>query len=164
MVTQIPGDDQSREVFCIDLDSLPMWLATIDDGKVAASLRPRLIDFQRECARVLRDHFLGRPEAASEEPVYRRGYLINDSREAEHVSNLIRQAAKVQNVTWHAIHGEIRRRHKIPTYRWLPLNEAKVEALAGAPRGPAADEARDRPVAPFHRQEPSCPHSTAPSP
>jgi hypothetical protein len=30
MATQVLGDDQRREIACIELDSLPMWLATID--------------------------------------------------------------------------------------------------------------------------------------
>jgi len=36
-----------------------MWLATIEDVRVAPDVRPRLILFQREAAQALRDHFLG---------------------------------------------------------------------------------------------------------
>lgn len=51
--------DQTRELFCLDLDSLPMWLATIDTRRVRPEVRPKLERYQREAARVLRDHFFG---------------------------------------------------------------------------------------------------------
>lgn len=63
ITSQLPGSTQSREVYCIDLDSLPMWLATIEPSRVRKDLRPKLEDFQRECARALRDRFLGAPAA-----------------------------------------------------------------------------------------------------
>lgn len=63
MATQMPGDDQVRELACLDLDSLPMWLATIQPSRVRPEIRPKLEAYQRECARVLRDHFFG-PRAA----------------------------------------------------------------------------------------------------
>lgn len=57
ITTQVAG--QRREVFCLDLDSLPMWLATIATSRVRPEIRPKLELYQRECARVLREHFLG---------------------------------------------------------------------------------------------------------
>lgn len=47
-------------MFAIHLDSLPMWLATIEASRVAEHVRSKLITYQKECARVLRDHFFGR--------------------------------------------------------------------------------------------------------
>jgi hypothetical protein len=46
----------------IDLDALPMWLATIESSRVAEPAREKLVRYQREAAAVLRDHFLGRRE------------------------------------------------------------------------------------------------------
>jgi phage antirepressor YoqD-like protein len=58
-VTQaVAGDGRNRLVFCLDLDSVPMWLATIDSSRVSPAARPKVIAYQREAARVLRDHFL----------------------------------------------------------------------------------------------------------
>ncbi len=37
-----------------------MWLATIDVNRVRPEAREKLIAYQRECAKVLRDHFFGR--------------------------------------------------------------------------------------------------------
>jgi plasmid maintenance system antidote protein VapI len=56
ITTQVDG--QRRRLFFIDLESLPMWLATIETSRVRPQLRPRLIAYQRECTKVLRDHFL----------------------------------------------------------------------------------------------------------
>lgn len=60
----VSEDGKIREVFCIDLDSVPMWLATINASRVAPHLRGTLVLFQREAAKVLRDHFLGKPPVA----------------------------------------------------------------------------------------------------
>lgn len=60
ITVQLPGDAQGREILFLDLDSLPMWLATIEPSRVAEHVRPKLVTYQREAARALRDHFLGR--------------------------------------------------------------------------------------------------------
>lgn len=60
-MTKATGPDgKNYESFCLDLDSVPMWLATIDASRVAEASRPKVILFQRECAKVLRDHFTRR--------------------------------------------------------------------------------------------------------
>lgn len=58
------SDGKPYEMLCLDLDSLPMWLATIDVGRVKFEAREKLVDYQCECARVLRDHFF-RPKHIS---------------------------------------------------------------------------------------------------
>lgn len=60
MVMQVSGDDQRREVACLDLRSLPLWLATIHPSKVAPELREKLVAYKREAAESLAEHFLGR--------------------------------------------------------------------------------------------------------
>lgn len=50
-------DNSKRVVTCIDLDSLPGWLFSINARKVKESIREKVIRYQKECARVLRDHF-----------------------------------------------------------------------------------------------------------
>lgn len=56
---QVDGDAQRREIAVIDLDGLPMWLATIEPSRVGEHVREKLVRYQREAAAVLRDHFLG---------------------------------------------------------------------------------------------------------
>jgi hypothetical protein len=57
-----------QELAMIDLDSLPMWLATVNAGKVAENLRPKLVRYQKEAARVLSNHFLNKPPAPPPPP------------------------------------------------------------------------------------------------
>ncbi len=57
MVTQAQGDCQQRLYTMISLDSLPMWLATIDEKKVLPHVRDKLIRYQKEAAAVLARHF-----------------------------------------------------------------------------------------------------------
>lgn len=64
MMAVVADDGRSREMMTLDLDALPMWLATIEVSRVKPEIRPKLIDYQRECARVLRDHFFGRRTTA----------------------------------------------------------------------------------------------------
>lgn len=61
MNTVVAEDGKEREMVCLHLDSVPMWLATIEPSRVAEGVREKLIAYQREAARVLRDHFFGRP-------------------------------------------------------------------------------------------------------
>lgn len=59
MIVTTGPDGKNYGTACIDLDSLPMWLATIQPSRVADHARPKLSAYQRECARALRDHFFG---------------------------------------------------------------------------------------------------------
>lgn len=61
MTTATGPDGKNYEVFAVHLDSLPMWLATIEASRVRPEAREKLIAYQKECARVLRDHFFGSP-------------------------------------------------------------------------------------------------------
>lgn len=66
-VTQV--GDQRRELAMVDVDTLAMWLATIEPARVKESARPLLIAYQKRAARVLREHFfpnLGPPAALPE--------------------------------------------------------------------------------------------------
>lgn len=65
MIATTGPDGKKYETACLDLDSFPMWLATIQTTKVKPSARPLLEAYQREAARVLRDHFFGRREEAA---------------------------------------------------------------------------------------------------
>jgi P22_AR N-terminal domain len=55
-----------QEAFLIDLDTLLMWLATIDGSRVSEEKRPKILLYQVKCAKALRDHFLGKPEKPAE--------------------------------------------------------------------------------------------------
>jgi len=55
---QLPGDTQKRDLACIGLRALPLWLAKVHPSKVRPELRAKLIRYQREAAEVLADHCL----------------------------------------------------------------------------------------------------------
>lgn len=63
-ICAVADDGKTREMVMLDLDGLPMWLATIEPSRVAEHAREKLVRYQREAAAVLRDHFLGRRAAA----------------------------------------------------------------------------------------------------
>lgn len=54
MITmQLPGDNQRREVVCLNLRKLAGWLHTINVGKVRPELREKVSRYQEECDDVL---------------------------------------------------------------------------------------------------------------
>lgn len=62
-LTPMVGEDgKRRNLQTVDLDTFPMWLSNIETANVNASLRPKLEAYQRECAAVLRKHFV--PDAS----------------------------------------------------------------------------------------------------
>lgn len=75
------GAPQGRAYFTLAADSLPLWLGTISASRVALPLRPRLLDFQRRCAQILRDHFFG-PRAAIEPAAITRTRALEIALEA----------------------------------------------------------------------------------
>ena len=54
---QIPGDDQTRDVAVVNLDTWSMLLANIDEHRVSEAARPLVIEYQQKSARALRDYW-----------------------------------------------------------------------------------------------------------
>jgi hypothetical protein len=72
------SDGKSYEMFCVHIDSLPMWLATIETTKVKPSARKKLERYQCEAAQVLADHFLKR--AADDRQIERLRLFILETK------------------------------------------------------------------------------------
>jgi len=53
LITTVAEDGKNRELFCLHVKSVPMWLATIDANRVALEARPKILRFQREAADIL---------------------------------------------------------------------------------------------------------------
>lgn len=79
-IVTVGSDGKQREMSFINQDAFPMWLATIDVNRVAEQARPILIAYQREAARVLREHFFPRPTDAAPPTVADR--ILGEVREA----------------------------------------------------------------------------------
>lgn len=56
-------DGKAYAVVMLSLESVPMWLATIDARKVEGHVREKLAVYQKRCAAVLAEHFLTRKAA-----------------------------------------------------------------------------------------------------
>lgn len=69
MIETVAADGITREAACIDLRSLPLWLATIHPSKVRPEVREKLVAYKRECADVLAEHFLGSRRSSPVAPV-----------------------------------------------------------------------------------------------
>lgn len=65
-ITTTGPDGKQYTTACIDLDTLPGWLFSIDARKVKEQVREKLARYQKEAARILADHFLGRRVGAAE--------------------------------------------------------------------------------------------------
>ncbi len=58
MIPAVAEDGKLREMFCVERECLPMWLATIEASRVGEDVRPLLVLYQKEAAKVLADHFI----------------------------------------------------------------------------------------------------------
>lgn len=61
-IVTVAEDGKNRATSCLDVESVPMWLATIDSRKVSEAARPMLLRLQCEARDVLARHFLRREE------------------------------------------------------------------------------------------------------
>lgn len=57
VLTTLDVNRRNRMILMIDLDSLPMWLATIDTNRVSDGIQEKLETYQIEAAKALKDYF-----------------------------------------------------------------------------------------------------------
>lgn len=57
------ADGKTYQTAVVDADTIPMWLATIDENRVAEDARPKLIAYQREARQALASYFNQRTSA-----------------------------------------------------------------------------------------------------
>lgn len=67
-VTVLPSAGGAQETLCLRLDLVNGWLLGIDARRVKAESRERVIEYQRECYRVLFEHFYAKRHGAAAEP------------------------------------------------------------------------------------------------
>lgn len=73
MMTSTGADGKHYEMFCLSIEQIPYFLATLEVGRVSEAVRPKLRLYQREVVKVLADHFLrkkGTTNKAAEAPVF----------------------------------------------------------------------------------------------
>lgn len=60
----VAADGKTRDMVMVDSKTIPMWLATIDENRIAEDARPKLIAYQREARDALDAYFNKRVVAA----------------------------------------------------------------------------------------------------
>lgn len=57
MINTVGADGKNREMSCIDLRTLTMWLATIDENRVSEEARPLVVAYQNEVADAIESYW-----------------------------------------------------------------------------------------------------------
>ena len=65
LIPMTAADGKTYDTSCISLEALPMWLSHIDPDRVAEGRRPKIILYQKQCARVLAEFFYGPRQSAA---------------------------------------------------------------------------------------------------
>ena len=81
----VDPNGRNREHFMVDLDTLPMWLANIDTIRVADHVRPKLVAYQKEAAKALRNYFFN-------------GYAISDHINKENAIRIKKALTECLNI------------------------------------------------------------------
>lgn len=97
MINTVGADGKNREMSCIDLRTLTMWLATIDENRVSEEARPLVVAYQNEIADVI-------------ESYWANGGAINP-RATEHQINALIRQSQMQMELCQAAKGLIRAEH-----------------------------------------------------
>ncbi|MDD2728501.1 phage antirepressor N-terminal domain-containing protein [Malikia sp.] len=71
-VTRTPSKGGDQETVCLPLDMLNGWLFGVDVNRVREEIKPRLIQYQKECFGVLFRHFMPQPAASAPAPALAR--------------------------------------------------------------------------------------------
>lgn len=69
MISTTGSDGKTYEMTMIDLDTLGMWLATIQSSRVSTKARPQVERYQREVVKVIREAFFPSALVAPKQPM-----------------------------------------------------------------------------------------------
>ena len=122
MATQLPGDNQKREIVCLPLSQLHGWFFTLTPSKVSPELRDKLKIYQKECLDVLWQHWSGQKRQV-EADLYDR--VCQAETEAEKLRALI----LAEKPLW----------SKIERYRQLGFSDLRIYRLISKTREEIAD-------------------------
>lgn len=147
MDIQVDGDVQRRQYLCLPLSMLNGWLFGVDVNRVKEEIKPKLVQYQRECFDVLAKHFL--PAQRPHNPAI--DYDRISPAQAQDLKELVRHIVdtKVQGFaeTW----SRLQRKFRVNSYLELPaarFDDARAYLLAKLPSGAQplapAPEARQR--------------------
>jgi hypothetical protein len=132
MMTMVAEDGKNREMQCLPLDMLNGWLFGIDANRVNPELKDRVISYQRECFKVLANHFgFGKQQAITPSPEKATKQVLIGGMQKEQqdaikalVNSRIDSVPKEkQRGTAMKLWGAINRKFGTKTYKEIPPEE-----------------------------------------
>nr|DAI31846.1 MAG TPA: hypothetical protein [Caudoviricetes sp.] len=134
MMTIVAEDGKKREMLCLPLDYLNGWLFGVDVKRVKPEIRERLLTYQRECFRVLNNHF-NQPKQAIKLPAPANANISATRAEMHCILNAIQSASVNSFVdtygSWDAkIRGMVGNRlHDLDFYQLSSLIQKLIKEL-----------------------------------
>lgn len=106
MNTTTGSDGKNYNMTMINLDTLAMWLATIQSSRVAEEIRPQLEMYQKEVVKVIRQYFFPTNQAAAKTPAEMllasvQQLVENERRQKEIEQRQFEVETKINNVINH---------------------------------------------------------------
>lgn len=130
LVSAIAEDGAAREMFCVSVRSLPLWLATIHPGRVREDVREKLVAYQRQAGEVLAEHFLG-PRARALPSIDTRLALLAD--EVAQLRGLAATAGLITGLQQDHIKTRVdllaHKKHALGHERSVPAARTKIQNM-----------------------------------
>lgn len=119
MDMQMPGDNQRREFAFLPLDMLNGWLFGVDVNRVREEIKPRLIQYQKECFGVLFRHFMPqRSEGRPFNPAI--DYDRISPAQAQELKELVQAVVDTGKQTFGETWARLHKKFRVNSYLELP--------------------------------------------
>ena len=121
-IMKTPSEGGDQETLCLPLDMLNGWLFGVDVNRVREEIKPRLIQYQKECFGVLFRHFMPQPtERRPHNPAidYDRISPAQAQELKELVQAVVDTGKQKHGETWARLH----RKFKVNSYLELPSDK-----------------------------------------
>lgn len=120
-IMKTPSEGGDQETLCLPLDMLNGWLFGVDVNRVREEIKPRLIQYQKECFGVLFRHFMPAPAAREPNPAidYDRISPAQAQELKELVQAVVDTGKQKHGETWARLH----RKFKVNSYLELPSDK-----------------------------------------
>lgn len=134
-IMDMPSKGGIQQTLCLPLDMLNGWLFGVDVNRVREEIRPRLIQYQKECFGVLYRHFM--PAPAEQRP---HNHAIDYDRispaQAQELKELVQAVVDTGKQTHAETWARLHRKFKVNKYTELPaakFSEARDYLLGKLP-------------------------------
>jgi len=104
MITMVADDGKAREMLMLPIEYLNGWLFGIDANKVKESAKENVIEYQKECFRVLANHFMPAP------------INILTTRQKEHIQTIVSDIAYNKGIHYGTTYRQIKKKFDVARY------------------------------------------------